>query len=162
MNPQKTHYKILLNKNLGQTRHETEMATLTIPTNFEKLSFDLSSNDSLNSLKTPLKLIDIIDNNNKSIISLHLHNKIYWLQANNSHEKISLFLDQQTHNFSIKNNDTSLILTIDKTHYTIPVMNKNNHIKIGLIRSDLLRYRGQVVPEQYLYVHNIQIINHND
>jgi hypothetical protein len=109
-----------------------------------------------------LKLIDIIDNNNKSIISLHLHNKIYWLQANNSHEKISLFLDQQTHNFSIKNNDTSLILTIDKTHYTIPVMNKNNHIKIGLIRSDLLRYRGQVVPEQYLYVHNIQIINHND
>ena len=162
MNPHKAHYKILLNKNLGEKRFETEIATLTIPAQFKKLSFELSSDDSLNSLKTPIKLIDIVDSYNKSIISLHLHNKIYWVETADFHEKISLFLDQEPQKFIIQNDELGLMLMINKTHYIIPVNNNNPHIKIGLIRSDLLRYRGQVIPAQCLYINNIQIINHND
>jgi hypothetical protein len=155
------NYHIFLNKNLGYARHDTESAILIIPTDFTRLSFDLSSDDNLNTLKTPLKLIDIIDENQTSLLSLYLHNHIYWFKTPQSYQKLPLFLEQQAKKITIDNHASYLNFIVDKQNFKIPLSPHNTLIKIGIIRSDLLRYRGQIIPEQSVYVTNIHMIKHH-
>jgi hypothetical protein len=102
-------------------------------------------------------LINIVDNTQKSIFTVYLHNHIYWFEMQQSYQKLSLFLHQQTQKFTIDNHGTHLNFIIGKQYCKIPIFEQNNIIKIGIIRQDLLRYRGQIVPEQSLYVNTIEI-----
>lgn len=156
-----TNYKIFLNKNLGETRHNTEEATLIIPINFNTISFELRSNHDLIQLKTPLKLINITDMYGNSVASINLHNKIYWIKTKNTYQKIPLFLDIKKQKFIIFNEQSHCILEINHQKYMIPTNNRNNNLMIGIMRYDLLRYRGQIVPKQSLFIDNIHIENNN-
>ena len=152
-----THdYTIFLNHNYGEHRQNIETALIKIPLiSNPKISFTLKADDSLISLKTPIKLIEITDNNNQTRLSLNLKQTIYWLETQHYYKKIPLFLEQRPEKFMITQNNHKIILTIGNMSHEIPIDNTDNLLKIGMIRSDLFRYRGLVVPAQTLYVKNL-------
>lgn len=159
INRKDNHFKVLLNENLGYSRNDTETAIITIPTDFKTFSFELLGDSQLNTLKTPVKLIDIINSDTtESLFNISLHNQIYWYETPYAYHKLPLFLEQQAQKFTIQNHGTYLNFIMNKQFCKIPLpKNGNNRVKIGLIRSDLLRYRGQTVPKQSLEINNITI-----
>lgn len=160
INSDARHYKVFLAQNNGEHRKSTETAMIIVPleqNHIRKISFELVGDDSLISLKTPLTLIDITDKNNQSLLSLHLNHNIYWLESQGNHKKVPLFLEQTPQKFVIHDNQKIITLTFGATRYQIPVSSNDNTIKIGLMRSDLLRYRGLVLPKQKLKINNMHI-----
>lgn len=149
------NYKIMLAENIGELRQETETALLKFPQKFQTISFTLQSNSSLNSLKTPLTLLEIKDNvNNLTLLRLNTQNQIYWLDGNNFYEKIRFYPHQQAENIVIYNHGHTYDIMIGNKHYIIPMTN-NSVITVGLKRSDLFRYRGMLIPQQQLDVYDV-------
>lgn len=157
-------YKITLAQNNGEHRQDTETAVIAIPItqndtqNTAIISFELRGDDSLLALKTPIKLFDIVDSAQNSILSLNLHHKIYWLEDTQTHKKVSLFLEQKSQKFVIQYNNQTITVIFADERYQIPIShtpNTNHTVKIGLIRSDLLRYRGLVIPKQNLNINHL-------
>jgi hypothetical protein len=161
--PNDIHYKIFLAQNNGEHRQDTETAVITIPIHVQDtpiISFELNSDDSLLALKTPIKLFYIVDSKQNSILSLNLHHKIYWLEDDLNHKKVSLFLEQRPQDFIIQYSNQTITVMFANEHYQIPISNTSSThhtVKIGLMRSDLLRYRGLVVPQQHLNINNLRI-----
>ncbi len=159
-------YKIVLAQNNGEHRQETETAVIAIPIHTHNrqgtstISFQLTSDDSLLALKTPIKLFDIVDFKQNSLLSLNLHHKIYWLEDGINHKKVSLFLEQKPQDFVIQYNNHTITVIFADERYTIPISNTSSThhtVKIGLMRSDLLRYRGLIIPKQHLNINYLHI-----
>jgi len=155
------NYKVFLQANTGNKRIATEYATLTFPINFKQLSFTLIGDQNLISLKTPITLIDIIDQNNKTILSLKLHNNIYWIEThikeNNKSHRIPMFLDHAKEDFVITHNKHTMNFKIGDYTKNIAHHTQDYKIKIGITRHDLLRYSGIYLLEQTLYINNMVV-----
>lgn len=152
-------YKIYLEENTGKYRSEIETAMISLPSSgFKSLSFQLFGNHKLEKLKTPITLIEVIEpNKNKVYASIKLQNNIYWLEYQNKYEKLPIFPDHQKETISFLNTPVGLVLRIQDKNYTIHNRLSESMIYIGLKRTDLMRYKGQLVPEQSLIIDNITI-----
>ncbi len=164
--PNDIRYKITLAHNNGEHRQETETAVIAIPIHRNGtqstsiISFELEGNDSLLALKTPIKLFDIVDSKQNSLLSLNLHHKIYWLEDAQNHKKVYLFLEQKPQDFIIQYSNQTITVIFGNERYQIPISttsHTNYTVKIGLMRSDLLRYRGLVIPKQHLKINHLHI-----
>jgi hypothetical protein len=153
------NYKVFLNANKGKKRIKTEYGTIEFPVNFKYLSFTLKGDENLMSLKTPLTLLSIINQNNKAILSLKLHNRIYWIETHikgqSKSDRIPLFLDYAKGEFIVTHNKDSIHLKIGDYTKNIAHDTQDYKLKIGITRHDLLRYSGIYLPEQTLYINNM-------
>lgn len=152
-------FDVHIAKNFGKHRQETETAFLKIPMDFKTITFTLKGNKGFGSIKTPLTLFEIIDPVSKKLYTkLRYQQGVYWLEYDQYYTKLPLYIDTEFTKFSLLNQNNQVTLTIKNMPFSLPDISQKTQLNIGIKRTDLMRYKGLVVPEQDLLVKNIHIV----
>ena len=153
----KNNFKIMIAKNIGHTRTESDAIYLPILMNGQS-SFSLSMPPEYKPLDTKIDYIKIWGTNTTTpIFTLSQQGNFSWFQANKTYKKIPLFLTLRPTKFVFYAQNNKLYMTINKVKYQVPLDDTPYIIQVGLMRYDLRRYVGRVVPETILHIKNIEI-----
>ena len=157
-----TGYMVTMGENIGIRRIPVERAEICMDIMAEhNISWTLSDLTGTKDFRTPIDMVTVYQDS-RPVLRQRLSDNIIWNENPQSADinpvMMDIYPDMNVVKYNLSYKNEEIILTTDTEKSSVPVVKSSPYsVCIGIVRSDLLRWRGSVVPKQSVNINHIQM-----